>query len=113
MPHRLKTSGVISLFPGVNYTECKCIGVILQGVGEVHAEYPGHHGPHPHDEAPDLDEQTELDDLIPHAVQVGWDELVRVLDHVDEDLNFGFYLVKIRRHGAEKQLNVLFLSLIR
>ena len=85
----------MSLFPGVNYTECKCIGVILQGVGEVHAEYPGHHGPHPHDEAPDLDEQAELDDLVPHAVQVGGDELVSVFDHIVKDLGLRHDLLEV------------------
>ena len=53
--------------------------VLLQLVEQVHAEDAGHHGARGHDERPHLDEEAQLDDLVPDAVQVGGDELVRVL----------------------------------
>ena len=44
-----------------------------------------------------LDEEAHLDDLIADAVEVRRDELVRVLDHVDEDLDLSLDFVQIRR----------------
>ena len=48
-----------------------------------------------HDKSANLDEEAHFDDLVSHAVQVGRDELVRVLDHVDEDLDLRLNLVEI------------------
>ena len=53
--------------------------VLLDLVEQVHAEDAGHHGARGHDEGPHLDEEAQLDDLVPDAVQVGGDELVRIL----------------------------------
>ena len=53
--------------------------VLLYLVQQVHPEDPGDYGPGCHNEGTDLDEQTELDDLVSHAVEVGGDELVCVL----------------------------------
>ena len=44
-----------------------------------------------------LDEEAHLDDLVADAVEVRRDELVRVLDHVDEDLDLSLDFVQIRR----------------
>ena len=44
-----------------------------------------------------LDEKAHLDDLVADAVEVRRDELVRVLDHVDEDLDLSLDFVQIRR----------------
>ena len=81
--------------------------MFLQCVGQVHPEDSGHHSPDPHDEASDLDEQAELDDLVPHAVQVGGDELVRVLNHVIKDLGLGHNFLQIRRMSVKKLLYLL------
>ena len=51
--------------------------------------------------------------LIPNAVQVGRDELVRVLDHVDEDLDLRLDLVQVCRNWAEQELDVLLVILVR
>ena len=67
----------------------------LHMVGKVHPKDPGHNCTEAHDEAADLDEEAHLDDLVPHAVQVGRDELVRVLDHVDENFDLSLNLVEI------------------
>ena len=57
-----------------------------------------------------LDEKAHLDDLVADAVEVRRDELVRVLDHVDEDLDLGEDLVEVGAVGSEQQLHVLVLS---
>ena len=75
--------------------------VLLYLVQQVHSEDPGDDGPGCHNEGPDLDEQTELDDLVPHAVQMGGDELVGVLDHVVEDLGLCHNFLQVRRVGVK------------
>ena len=41
---------------------------------------------------------------------MGGDELVRVLDHVNEDLDFCLNLIEIGRIGAQEKLNLLLQS---
>ena len=65
-----------------------------------------------HDEAANLNEETHLDYLVSDAVKVCADELVRVLNHINENLYFCFNLIQIRRHWAEEQLDVLLLVLV-
>ena len=83
------------------------IGILLHVVGQVHAEYPRDYGTEAHDESPDLNEQTHLDDLVSDAVQMGGDELVSVLDHVDKDLDLREDFVEIGAVGAQQKLHVL------
>ena len=85
-------------------------GVVLHVVGQVHPEYAGDDGAEAHDQGAHLNEEAHLDDLVPDAVQVGGDELVRVLDHVDEDLDLGEDLVEVGAVGPEQQLHVLVLA---
>ena len=67
----------------------------LHMVGKVHPKDPGHNCTEAHDEAANLDEEAHFDDLVPDAVEVGRDELVRVFDHVDEDFDLGINCIKI------------------
>ena len=85
--------------------------VYLHMVRKVHSEDPRDDCAKAHDKATNLDEEAHFDDLIAHAVQVGRDELVGVLNHVDEDLDLRLNLVEISRIRAQKQLH-LFLSLL-
>ena len=57
-----------------------------------------------------LDEKAHLDDLVADAVEVRRDELVRVLDHVDEDLDLGLDFVQIRRIRPKQQFHLLLLG---
>ena len=59
-----------------------------------------------------LDEKAHLDDLVADAVEVRRDELVRVLDHVDEDLYLGLDFVQIRRIRPKQQFHLLLLGLL-
>ena len=67
----------------------------LHVICQVHPKDARHNGTEAHDEAADFNEEAHLDDLVPHAVQVGRDELVRVLDHVDENFDLSLNLVEI------------------
>ena len=58
-----------------------------------------------------LDEKAHLDDLVADAVEVRRDELVRVLDHVDEDLDLSLDFVQIRRIWPKEQFHLLLLGL--
>lgn len=64
-------------------------------VGKVHPKDPWHNCTKAHDKAANLNEEAHFDDLVPHAVQVRRDELVRVLDHVDENFDLRLNLVQI------------------
>ena len=59
-----------------------------------------------------LDEKAHLDDLVADAVEVRRDELVRVLDHVDEDLDLRLDLVQVCRNWAEEELDILLVILV-
>ena len=58
-----------------------------------------------------LNEKAHLDDLVADAVEVRRDELVRVLDHVDEDLDLSLDFVQIRRIRPKQQFHLLLLGL--
>ena len=64
-------------------------------VCQVHPKDARHNCTKAHDEAANLDEEAHFDDLVPDAVEVGRDELVRVFDHVDEDFDLRLNLVEV------------------
>ena len=74
---------------------------------QVHPKDASHNRTKGHDEAANLDEEAHLDDLVPHAVQVGRDELVRVFDLVDEDFDLGINSSQIRGIRPQQQLHLL------
>ena len=69
--------------------------VYLNVILQVHPKDPSQNSTKAHNEAANLDEEADFDDLVADAVQVGRDVLVRVLNHVDEDFDLGINCIKI------------------
>ena len=78
--------------------------VVLYFVQQVHPEDSRHHGARGHNQGADLNEETELDDLVPDTVQVRGDELISVLDHIIEYLGLGHNVLQISEVSLEQLL---------
>ena len=82
--------------PGFFFYGENLLLVYLHVILHVHPKDSSNNSTKAHDEAANLHEEAHLDDLVPHAVQVGRDELVSVLDHVDHDFDLVGNRVEIR-----------------
>ena len=71
-------------------------------MGQVHAEDAAHHGTRAERQCAHLHEQTHPDHLVPDAVQMGGDELVRVLNHLLERLDFSLDLFQVCKVGLQQ-----------